>query len=264
MEGDSMPPSTTGRTKDDTRSARLLMLAVVLGIVTVILLNVYVERIRSEANERSFRIYQLNLSVAPGYRLKDRDVVAVDVPERFRESFSNAVDAVGLQIRIGDAFQRSASRGDILTYNLFTPVEGADEDRAIADGKRLVSLPINSQTVPGNLRPGMFVDIEAAFATGQQTAVVMPVMERVRVFAVGQLTESMAEATTGRPRSIGGFRSITIEVEPLEATYLSMIAKRAVGEFELHIRNPSDMTLAKIPDGGINPAVLKLVDPRRR
>jgi Flp pilus assembly protein CpaB len=105
----------------------------------------------------------------------------------------------------------------------------------------------------------MFVDLEAAFQT-QYGIQVLPVMERVKVIALGSATSY--EAATSRV-SQSRFSSITIEVTPDQATQMNLIERTMVGDFDLTVRNPGDTELTKIPTGGINPAVVELVERRR-
>ena len=105
----------------------------------------------------------------------------------------------------------------------------------------------------------MFVDMEAAFRT-QFGVQVLPVMERVKIIALGSKTSY--EAATSRI-SQSRFSNITIEVTPDQATQLNLIERTMVGDFDLTVRNPGDIELTKIPSGGINPAVVELVERRR-
>jgi len=102
----------------------------------------------------------------------------------------------------------------------------------------------------------MYIDIEAQFPGGSLN--VLPVMERVEVFSVGSRTIGGDANSTSR--SSRNFTTISIQVSPDDATSLEKIKKLVVGDFELHMRNPADNTTPKIPEGGINPQVLKLID----
>ena len=240
------------------------IVALVVAVVAVVLVNVYVE-VREKRNvEDQFTVFLINRSVRPGERLSERDVEAKAVPQRFGEAFKFAVepDKDGRPSAIGDTFQRPANSGDVLWYNLFTKSADDDLDHQITDQMRLVALPVNSRMLPGNLQPGMFVDIEAPFSVVDGGSTVLPVMEYVRVLAVGNVSIVDQESTRGgRPRNPSSYRTISIEVEPDQATDLSMIQKIAIGDFELHLRNPADQSTPKIRAGGINPDVLRLIEP---
>jgi Flp pilus assembly protein CpaB len=241
---------------------RLVVIAVAVAVVAVILMNVYVSMARREAREGEFIVYRLNRAVQAGDRLNERDVEAVAVPQRFRSAFANAVDADGLTTRVGSAFERAANSSDVLTYDLFVAPEGDELDRLVGRDMRLVALQVNSSSLPGTLRPGMFVDIEAPFASQGALPNVLPVMERVKVLAVGRrsVVDQSSGSGSSRGGSMGSYSTISIEVTPQQATELSMVQKIAAGDFELHLRNPGDMGTPKIPTGGINPEVLRLVE----
>ncbi|MCX5660540.1 MAG: RcpC/CpaB family pilus assembly protein [Planctomycetota bacterium] len=249
-------------------STRLVIVALALAIFAVVLTNIYIESVRRDVKRNSFNIYLLNRRVQPGERLRKEDTKRIAIPRDFEQSFKelgavmeNDYDALASG---GEQFQRAASANDMLLFSLFTAPGGRDLDRGISPGRRLVSLPVNPRRIPGELRPGISVDIQAAFNLGGGVPTVMTVMENVRVTAVGSRTiadERDADPSSLRP--ISGYRAITIEVTPEDGTYLNMIERVMIGDFDLLLRNPEDQT-TKIKAGGINPEVLDIIDKRRR
>ncbi|HEX7010333.1 MAG TPA: RcpC/CpaB family pilus assembly protein [Phycisphaeraceae bacterium] len=252
----SLPPSVPpGNTK-------LVAVAAIVAAVAVVLVNVYIEVVRRQAREGEFIVYRLTTSVRPGDRLSERDAQPVAVPERFRDSFGDALDETGFRARLGEPFRRSANRNDVLTYALFTDPQENDLDRRIGLEMREKALPVNPRSLPAGLRPGAYVDIEAHFPDGAGSRV-LPVMERVKVLAVGpySVADESSDAS-GRPMRAGSFASISVEVTPEQATQLAAIQTIIAGDFEIHLRNPGDTGTPKIPSGGINPQVLALVESR--
>lgn len=240
-------------------STKLVVVALIVAVAALLLVNGYIELMRTQVHEEAFTVYRLTQSVEPGTEL-ERDMLEEQiVPQRFEDAFRNAVSPTGLEGRLGAPVQRHALRHDVLTYDLFTHPDEHELDRRIGMGRRLVALPVNPRTIPGGLRPGMYVDIEAPFP-GSQTRV-MPVIENVQVLQVGEhsiVHEAEGRGGTGPRR----FSTISIEVGPREATQLAQITRMVtqVGDFELHVRNPGDREQEKIPDGGINPEVLGLLE----
>lgn len=242
-------------------STKLVVIALIIAAAAVVLVNVYIGVLRKQAQTSAFTVYRLKQSVRPGDKLTDRHVEAVAVPEDFQSAFSNAVDPTGLETRLGEIFRRPADRADVLTYDLFLDPDENELDRRISRDMRLVALPVNPRRLPATLRPGMFVDIEAPFpSTGVPN--VLPVMERVRVMAVGSHSV-IDEATSEGKARLGSYSTISIEVTPSQATQLSKIAKAVTGDFEIQLRNPGDHSTPKIPTGGLNPEVLQLIEPGR-
>lgn len=259
-----MPPNATN--EPPVGGTKLVVIALALAVAAVIAVNVYVEMIRKQVEQSSFKVYKVTRSIRPGDRLKDRDVQEVNVPTSFQQAFTElgAVSETDMKTRLSEnrPLERPINQGEILLFSHFNPPEGQYNDLQITQGKRLVSLPVNSRTVPGNLRPGMYVDIEAPFSSGGPMPVTMPVLERVKIMAVG--TRTLTDESGGdRPRSGGSYNSISFEVDPYQAADLSMIERIAMGEFEIYIRNPQDTSTPKIRTGGINPDVLDLLESRR-
>ncbi len=243
-------------------SNRLVIIAAVVALAAVIVVNLYVAMVKRQVNQGQFTVYKLTTALKPGDKLKDKDVTAVSMPKQYRDSFEGMVleepggGNASLTAQLGTRVKIPARRNQFLTYDLFTSPGDIELDTRINPNMRLVALPVNPRTLPGSLQPGMSVDIEAQFPGG--TLNVLSVMENVEVFSVG--TRSIADDETGSSRSRQNFTTISLQVTPEEATQLEKIKKLVIGDFELHLRNPNDNTTPKIPDGGINPNVLRLID----
>lgn len=248
--------------------AKLVVVALLLGLAAVILNYFYVRGVREAESESSIRIYVLTRSLRAGDRIKERDVNAVSLPYRFEQSFRDigAVNESDWKGDINKQVQRPVKEGSILRREDFQPpTEARDLDIEITPNMRRVSLPVNSRTISGMLRAGMWVDIEAPFQTGGALPTILPVLERVKVIAVGTQVVGEDDAA-GRSRTPTSYHTITIEVTPQDATNLAMIERLAAGDFEIQIRNPGDTKYVKIPppsgDSGINPAVMDLLRVR--
>ncbi|MFG0249079.1 MAG: RcpC/CpaB family pilus assembly protein [Phycisphaeraceae bacterium JB051] len=256
------PGAQSPRQQENTK---LVIAAVFMAALAVILTNIYISQIKNQNELESFKVYVLKIPMSPGDRLRSRDVEEINVPDtqKFRKTFDQMgymdKESLDLRISLKEPFQRSVNAGEILLFRHFTTPDSSAIDQKITPGKRLKVLSINSKTVPGALRVGMFVDLEAAFNT-QFGVQVLPVMERVKVIALG--TATSYEAATSRV-SASRFSSITIEVTPEQATQMNLIERVMIGDFDLTVRNPSDTAYTKIPSGGINPSVVDLVERRR-
>ena len=243
-------------------SNRMVIIAAVVALAAVIVVNLYVAMVKRQVNQGQFTVYKLTTALKPGDKLKEKDVIAVPMPKKYRGSFEGMVleepgsGNASLTAQLGSRIKVPARRNQFLTYDLFTNPGDVPLDTKISPNMRLVALPVNPRTLPGNLQPGMNVDIEALFPGG--TLNVMPVMENVEVFSVG--SRSIADEETTAGRTSRSFSTISLQVTPEEATNLEKIKKLVLGDFELHLRNPNDNSTPNIPDGGINPAVLRLLN----
>ncbi|MEM1026669.1 MAG: RcpC/CpaB family pilus assembly protein [Planctomycetota bacterium] len=254
------PPTPGGTDPNAPRgSAKLLIVAVVLAIVAVVLVNLYVAASRRSIQSDEFVVFRMDVQKSPGDVLAADDTSAVRVPMTLRESFTGAVapNAAGnAPSRVGDPLTRPVEPGDILEARHFD-LQTQDETRLlIRPGMRGIAIPVQSQSLPDPIRPEMLVDIEAPFRGRGGRTRVMPVMEMVRVVAVGS-TNIVDERRGGGAGS--GVSKITLEVTPDQASDLEYLLSQVAGEFRVHTRNPSDTERPKIGGPGVNPEVMKLL-----
>lgn len=232
-------------------SRTVIIVAVVMGLAVVVLTNVYIAMVRSEAAGNSVTVYRFNKEVQPGHVLSERrDLVAVRIPEEFADSIPGAIGPDNIVSWDGQRLAQAAREGDPLTTGLFRESREA-LDHKIGDGNRGVALPVNSRNTSGLLRPGMLIDVMGSFSDSGEAPRTLPVMQRVRVVAVGTSTEESG----GRP---GTFASITVEVDPDEAAALLTIAQHVGRDgFEVAVRNPREDRTSIV---GVNPEVKELLD----
>ena len=241
----------------------LVVVAVIVALVAVVLINLYLVSQGKERAEDEVSVFFLNRTVEPGDKLKWDDIDEKRIPRRYEDAFGKAVrdrNFLDNKIKGKVPVSRIIPRGSVLMFAQFTGEDGSAGLLRPHRGMRLGALPVNSRTVPGSIQPGVIVDIEAPFGVGGKIPKVLTVMERVRVKAVGTRTIDEQREEGGRRRAMRSFRTITIEIEPMEATYLSMIERLAVGEFDLHLRDTADDGYPKTGRPGINPQVLRLLE----
>lgn len=253
------PTSTPQGAGPEGGSLKLVAVAVILAVVAVVLVNLYVIAAREQLREDEINIYMLRAPVETGDALDGKDVETVQMPKSLKTSFQSAgfivgdADEPGVEDYLGKRFVRDAPRSGLLELRHFIRATGITAEVDVSPGKRLVAVPVDRATLPASLRPGTMIDLEAEF----RGRGVLPVMERVRVIAVGGTRiqdVAQGEDAPGRASS-----KIDIEVAPEEATHLAQIEKRTVGSFRVHVRPTGETALPKIGREGINPEVLRLI-----
>ncbi len=250
----------TPSTQAPPGSNRLVIIAGVVALAAVIVVNIYVAMVRRQVHQGQFTVYRLKTTLKPGDKLSAKDVSPESMPQSYWDSFEGMIREEpgggddSLTAQIGQRVKVAVRRSQFLTYDLFTNPNDVPLDTKIDQNMRLIALPVNPRTLPGNLTPGMNVDIEAQFPGGNIN--VLPVMENVKVFLVG--AQSMTDENDRRGQR--NYSTISIQVTPEEATSLVKIKKLVLGDFEMQLRNPNDNGTPKIPEGGINPMLLRLID----
>ena len=234
-------------------SVKLVAVSFILALITVVLTNIYINRIREQVSAATFTVYELTRSVQPGDTFAATDVREKIVPLEFRDSFDRAIQPSEISTWYGQRIRRSASQSEIVTFEMFSSTLNKRQMDKIPRGMRWISVPINGRSAP-IIRPDVKVDLVAVFEVrGQTERVALTVMENIRVIAVGQRT---AEDENSRTRTSN---TITIQVTDEEANDMITI-QDFLGEsvFTLVIRGTLD-TDVKIVGGGINPRVKQLV-----
>jgi Flp pilus assembly protein CpaB len=253
--GPYSPSASKPRFKGPQGNTVLLVVAIVLALVAVVLVNLYVQSIREERAVDTFTVFRLAREVSVGDEVDEGMLEEVQVPEELRDSFANAVRRENGQLLLSSrTFGRSAPRLAVLTHDLLLGDDVMNTGLPIPRGYRGFAMPVDPRRVPPALSPGSHVDIEGEFRGPPGTPIeVLPVMENVRVLAVGARNEGEDQGRSGR----GSYSTITILVQAGQDTQLAQINNMLNGGYWLHLRSPEDLDTPKLQNAGvINPQLL--------
>ncbi|QDU34036.1 hypothetical protein KS4_20980 [Poriferisphaera corsica] len=251
--------------KPQQGSTKLVIIAIIIALCVTVLNFLYIQSQLSKSEKNSVVFYRYKHNIKAGKIIRENDIEICKLSDTYRNSLPEAyIDEFNktdsLDVITNKPLMRDVYENRIVFFADFTESSYDRIDKKISMGKRLIALPVNYKTLPGILRPGMFVDIEAPFMQPRSMMTkVMPVMERVKVIAVGKQSLSDEMVASSRNARIGNYSTISIEVTPEQATQLSSIAKITAGDFEIHLRYPSDNERPKLLDIGINPDVMELI-----
>lgn len=250
-------PSAPAGSGPPANSTKLVVIALLVGLVAVVMVNVYIIGVKNSVKEGEFQFFRLRVAKDVGQLLTPDDVELVSVPESYRDSFRDVVEVdKGEPLRLGDFFTRRAEQNEPLTNRMFDDLTADESRRLISSDYRGVALPVVSKLLPNPLKTEMRVDLLAPVRGpgGRQQSMV--VMENVRVVSIGQRT--ILEEKSGGRTSSGNFETLTVEVRPGEAILLEDISREVQkgGVFSVLLRSPEDRLPTFIPDGGINPDLL--------
>lgn len=237
----------------------LIIVAIALGLLTVIITNWYIHQIRTQVEAEEMTFWKLKAPVEEGDTLDvDRDLRAVTIPAP-EELRSHYIDNLGALTREelanydGTAFRRPANSGAILTADLFTPYGRAADELPVRSGHLGITIEIDRDSAPPFLRPEMEINLYGTFVIPGQGEKVTLIMEEIRVLAVGDQTSPTAPSGNRR-----GYNTITIELEPDEVRAIRTLNQKLVEgtEFTIALRKGTETT-REIEVGGINPELIK-------
>ena len=253
-------------------SQRLLIVGGVLGILAVVLLNLYVNELRKDDESVSVLRLKPNVELTAGTPIDPSQLEPVGLPARFDDVIQQAVPATQYAVDFirGKPVNVDIPAGSVLRYS---HLEDRPEQRfsaKISPGARAVTIPVDATSaVAYFVEPGSRVDVLGTFnentrverqipgakpgqtRTVEETRVsTRTVLQNVLVLAVGR--------STSRGSYLGqsdrGFQNVTLELSPIEAEKVIFAMQHTEPRRELHLalRNPADEKQQSLPSIGWN------------
>jgi Flp pilus assembly protein CpaB len=173
-------------------SGGVLFVAIGAALVAAILINVYINVVRSEYEAGAKTVLQMAEEVEKDTPLQPRHLKTVMVPKPFIPALKQAVDVKDKDAMIlGKRAPRHMYAGEFLFYPDFVAGPPQLLADSIPQGFSLVTIPISTEGGGSQLQPGSFVSIYGEFNVGgdprRPDVQVLPVIENVRVKLVGGL-----------------------------------------------------------------------------
>lgn len=239
---------------------RLLVVAIVLGLIVAIVYNIHIGQVREEARGEMVTLLRLNRDIRPGDRLKAEDISRVKEPKTLADNLGNVMTATDYEYALGKAVNTNVTKDSFLTFaHILTTSEKDRPSIGLTPGMVGFSLQVDPHLVPGRLlRVGDHVNIMGTFTISGKTSN-FTIMEGARVLTIaGEIGKSdrSVRSDDGMP----SFQSISIEVSPTVAKELSNVLSHA-GSVRVLVR-PATEDFSAIDKSGpqLSPEVRKLAE----
>jgi len=220
------------------RNRTLLIVSVALGVLAVLLVNLYVHGVESRLMRGSFIVLQAATDLKPGEKIKATSIRKVEVPGRFQQAFAQAWKGMDADALIGRAVAVEVKEGEILFHSQFEAHRGATPADTIPPGFGHWGIRLDSRSAPASLQPGDVVDLVASVRlTADSAPAPVTVMRGVKVVALGSLMSAPDNTASVRRSDIS---RLTIEITPDEATKLQAVENNMDGDYRVMVRNPRD------------------------
>jgi len=250
----------------------LLLVGMVLGVVAVVLVNMYLGSIESRQEGVKYLRLKPDISLEKDDEVKEGSFDVDTMPEKFSGLRKLVVPGndEGQAWVSGRRVNRRVAAGSPLMLDDFLDSPGKRFSARIAKGSRAISIPVASATaVSFFVEPGSRVDILGTFqklrqasvpvtvprGDGKQTntvmvpqlkktLVTMTVLQSVKVLAVGRAVDRQDYIDLEER----GFNTVTVEVTPRQAEVLTFALGQVQGALTLVLRNPEDAKKKPLPD----------------
>lgn len=239
----------------------ILAIGVLLALVTIILVQFYIDQQRRIDIEKSkaeaqkvIKEFQANLStvlvakqfIPAGKALEAEMVEGVPILAQQRESKAvSAAARIDGMIAVMDIGPNEQITMDKVTYASRKKV-GLSE--ATPPGKRAITISVdNISSVGGMIKPGDYVDVVAMAPSmplvdsdGKKSSqpAILPLFQNVQVLAVGQEVGAPSPLNLKKDEKLPASSSITLALGPEEANIISFVQEQ--GKIRLMLRSPTD------------------------
>jgi Flp pilus assembly protein CpaB len=232
----------------------LITSGVVLGIITVFLINRHINAI--ESKQTSVTFIKLKANVNYGDELViPQHLKSFSLPEKFSSLSDilipyNEKNRTFLSNNKKLRFKRDIKEGDFLRWSDFRDIQQNRFSAKIAKGMRAITLPVNqSNAVSFFIAPGSIVDIIGSMTIPPKEKDEEPLLltktflQNIKVLAVGMNTSRQRYLENDSPQ----YNTVTFEVTPIQAEILVFAAQEANGGLTLVLKNPTNLKEVEIP-----------------
>jgi Flp pilus assembly protein CpaB len=222
-------------------NTKLLLISVLLGLVVMVVYNVHIRQVRSEARGESVTVYRLRRDARPREEIEMADLREVDIPQRVFESLGNPIKKIHIQDVIGTTrLYKPVSQGDYLTWDHFSSSGGASPTEEIEIGMRGTTIEFDPRKSPGELlRRGDHVDVLGILRPpGEKESTTYLILPAVKVIRVPG--EEINARGGGGSRS--RYRTVQVQVTPEVSKQLKNVMTWVEGSLWIDVR-PSTETL---------------------
>ena len=233
--------------KPVVRNKGMLLLAALVGLLTVLLYNFQVQRVRQEARGETIYVMEFTRPVKADEEIDvEEDLVVREYPKQFEGGLGDVVVLANPSEKdmLRNRYMRQAAKpGDFLQYGHISSLASKLPSQNISPGMAVISVPVDRTEVPGDiLRVGDYVFLYGVVALPNKKPQTHVLIRNVRVRTVGGKGLEQTEVTKAGLRLADGgqqsYRQISIEVPSDEVLLLNDVLTNVDGGVGVGLVNP--------------------------
>ena len=253
-------------TEDKTQGVQnkwLLIIAVVLGLVTVFIYSEHIDAIREHEDANKVWIIEVSRSLKAGDKITSKDIKKRDVPRLVKKSLGNVMLwPKDKSLALGRTINTAVNKGQFLLTQHVYGSSAQRYTRKIADGMVAMPISFSADSSVSLLNPGDTVNLMGNLRVGRGPYKIYRIIDYVRVLGVGGRVNIVSDGRKG----MGNYRKITIEVTPEVSERLLSVLTHLPGDIEMDVNRDGSIPPAKA--GQVNEALKELwekaADPNKR
>lgn len=229
-----------------TKTRVMLAIAVFMGLMTALLLNSYIKRIKQDTGEKLdiARVVVAKKNIAKGTLLVESVLASRPIPLRFLPS--DVVFARDYEIILRQSIQVPLKAGKPVLWSYLSAGQKKTFSKRIPVRKRAVTIGVDELTgVAGNLSSYDSVDVLLTSINPKSTAagpVTTTLLQNITILCTGHRKTQDQPLSSSWTKS---YSSVTLSLNPLEAELITFA--QDYGKITLILRNPDDNEKSKLP-----------------
>lgn len=247
--------------KEETiKQSRVLLIAIIVGVIAVVLVQVYISKIKEENKPGEMLTFLAARQKIPAYSSIGSNMIGqMTVPDKYAPS--DAIPTRDIQEVTGQVVNKDIEKGQLIRLSDFelTSTGAVDVTQTIPEGFRAVTVPVNQVTSnAGLIRPGDHVDVLGTFlrptgaTKGGGEKATVTIMQNMLVLAVGQrVGEPLGGDKSELDRRKGlQYSTLTLLADLRRAEILTFAVDR--GNLSFLLRNSNDLDTVQVAGADFN------------
>jgi len=225
------------------RNTRLVLVAIVLGLVFIVLLNLqrWLERQQRRRDQVNVVLVKANLEA--GQVLRGDNVESVAIPRAVAQRALGLYRYSDIELDVTKV-QRPVAKNDLLRLSdMHQRLAREDVLAKLMRGNRqAITLPVDSREPSAFVKPGARIDLWGPLYIPGQTARTQLIIENLQVLSV--------DGETDPDEVRENFRSVEVHVPAELVPKIKEVQRRLSGPMSLSVRAPNDMQMKYPYRGG--------------
>ena len=227
-----------------------LMVAVVLGVMSILLVNSYIKNVQEQATygQEPVEVLAARKDIQAGEELSDDMVERIQIARKFKDRVESAVQTGDLKGYLGKRLSESVPAGQMLQRLHFRQGDASFAELDLEPGQRAVTLAVDAVTGQSTmLRPGDYVDVYGYFEVQEEDRqaprqLAALLTHKMLVLAIDNITDAGG-------RYVRNYRTVTLRVEPSQVAKLILAANRGtLHMISMSEEEPTNLnTVADVP-----------------
>ncbi len=251
----------------NVQNKRLLLVALLLGVITAIIYNVHISRVRNEGRGTMVTVLRVTNDVDANEVIGATNLEEVELPIGIVQALGEIVRVEGntsLEWAAKQRVNQVVRKGQFLFWAHLTSSGGERPSEKLPEDMVGVTIPVDPRLAVGEmLRIGDRVNLKGMLPLGAEGVTAVRIIEGVSVLAIGgrspqeRYYSGDEDPIDSAPEASRSYKSITIAVDEDVSLELDNVLSWVEGAVRLELVKSTSELGTRFPSPQLNPEVRK-------